>query len=94
MYWLSCLVKVQLGDETRGEESSKVSILTHYLSDGDRLGQSGGIAGSCHVVGSHTELQLVSGGEISDEQRRPLSQTLNGWYPFIRCNQKTHSKLK
>lgn len=54
-------------------------VLTHYLSDGDGLSQGGGSTGSRHVVGSHTELQLVSGGEASDGQRRPVSQTLGGW---------------
>lgn len=42
-------------------------LLTHYLSDGDVLSQSGGRTGSRHVVGPHAELQLVSGGEVSDD---------------------------
>lgn len=55
----------------RSKQSSKTIItylLTHDLSDGDGLSQSGGSTGSRHVVGSHTELQLVSGGEVSDNQ--------------------------
>lgn len=77
-----------------GRESPNVSnleTLTHYLSDGHGLSQFGGSTGSCHVVGSHTELQLVSSGEISYDQRCPVSQALSGWYPFIRWDQKAHN---
>lgn len=42
--------------------------LTHDLSDGHGLGQRGGRTGPRHVVGAHAELQLVSGGEVPDDQ--------------------------
>lgn len=40
--------------------------LTHDLSDSDRLSQTGGGTGSSHVVGTDTELQLLSCGQVPD----------------------------
>lgn len=42
--------------------------LTHDLSDGHGLSQGGGRTGPRHVVGPHAELQLVSRGEIPDDE--------------------------
>lgn len=58
-------------------------LLTHDLSDGHRLSQRGRSAGAGRVVGSDAELQFVPGGQVFDDQGRPLGQTLHGWYPFI-----------
>mgnify|MGYP000129689595 CR=1 FL=1 len=69
---LSAALKQQLSS------SMNPRLLTHYLSDGDGLSQSGGAAGSRHVEGSNTELQPVPGGETPDDQGRPVSQTLHG----------------
>lgn len=63
------------------------TTLTHDLSDGHRLSQRGGRTGPRHVVGTHAELQPVSGGEVPDDQRGPLRQALNGWYPFLCCEE-------
>lgn len=67
--------------------------LTHDLSDGHGLSQRGGGTGPRHVVGPHAELQPVSGGEIPDDQRCPVRQTLNDGYPLIRCDVDTRSDV-
>lgn len=52
----------------RFEERVTTKTLTHDLSDGHRLSQHGGGTGPRHVVGAHTELQLVPGGEVPDDE--------------------------
>lgn len=63
--------------------------LTHDLSDSDRLSQTGGGTGSSHVVGTDTELQLLSCGQVPDFYWRLVSQTFHGWNPFISWEQNT-----
>lgn len=53
--------------------------LTHDLSDGHGLSQRGGRTRPRHVVGAHAKLQLVSRGEVPDDEGRPVRQTLDGW---------------
>ena len=60
-------------------------MLTHDLSDGDGLGQGGWGAGPRHVVGSHTELHLLPGRQVPDDDGRPICQAIKRWDPLIRC---------